>query len=315
MEILRRFFPIAAALIPAVLLAGGCEFVRDPAGIDLVGEQIMVHSVLKAGSDTAAVFLTRVRPGSGNSGPSVSPISGATVRIVAGGDTVQLTEAPAGFASCIVAFGSASSQIGPGCYAAVLPTGIRSDTEYRLLASMAGGGGAIQGAATIPSTPEILRPDPNARFVVQRQYTGQGFPGEISVRLRSGAGTGGVQLDLQTTAVFAGGVRVSDAVCQLEYPRGLTRPATSDTAVITIFNPIFCWRWATPGTALPVEYDSLHARLLVTAYDTAYVRYAAMIEDDASVQQRRYAAGVSGALGLFAGAATADRRITLVRGP
>ena len=115
--------------------------------------------------------------------------------------------------------------------------------------------------------------------------------------------------------MFAGGERVTGAECQLEYPRGLTRPATSDTAVITIFNPVFCFRRSAPGTALPVEYDSLHARLLVTAYDTAYVRYAATIEDGGSVQQRRFAAGVSGALGLFAGAATADRRITLVSGP
>ncbi|MDQ3607158.1 MAG: hypothetical protein M3418_13345, partial [Gemmatimonadota bacterium] len=65
------------------------------------------------------------------------------------------------------------------------------------------------------------------------------------------------------------------------------------------------------NTQREIPWDSLQVRLLVTAYDSAYVRYRSA-HRDRMVEINQAAVGVTGALGLFAGSATAERRIVLV---
>jgi hypothetical protein len=58
---------------------------------------------------------------------------------------------------------------------------------------------------------------------------------------------------------------------------------------------------------------SLDAHLYLSAFDTAYTRYAREMLRSGAVSRARAAAGVRGAIGVFAGAATATVPITLVR--
>jgi hypothetical protein len=60
-----------------------------------------------------------------------------------------------------------------------------------------------------------------------------------------------------------------------------------------------------------VAPDSVHARLYVTVYDAASMRYQAAIQDEQATAAA-VTHGISGALGLFGGEATVQRTVTLV---
>lgn len=315
MEVLKR-----AVILAAGLLAAGCEFLRSPTPLELTDEQIMVHAVLQTGTDTVSVLLTRVRP-QPNATPGspfvdVLPLSGADVRITGGGSTVRLAEAPAGFAPCVQLSQFAESgkprSFGPGCYVAVLPGGVGSGVQYALSAGLPGGG-EITGVAEVPAAPVILRPTENARFTVRRQHGGGSGVGEVPVRWTAPANAGGIELRLAATAVFANGSQVPGARCGIEQPVGPVYDVErGDSTTMVIYNPIHCFLRTESGSTSLLDQDSIHVRLRVTAYDTVYTRYASALESGGSVQRSRFAAGVTGALGVFAGAATADRQITLV---
>jgi hypothetical protein len=74
--------------------------------------------------------------------------------------------------------------------------------------------------------------------------------------------------------------------------------------------PIFAVECLRDG--IPERWDSLEARVLVTAFDTAYARYAAQVIGQESILRSHAAAGLSGAYGVFAGAAAAERRLVLI---
>ncbi|CAN5300761.1 hypothetical protein BH24GEM2_BH24GEM2_06480 [soil metagenome] len=310
MEVLKR----GALLLGVALIVGGCEFLREPTPLEFTDEQVMVHGVLEAGADTVAVLLTRVRPGrQGSSGPEVLPLSGVEVRITGGGSSVRLAEAPAGFGACLRArdtTGQGPRVFGLGCYAAVIPGGIRAGERYELLVGAPGG--EIRGTVTVPARPVILRPDENARFVIRRESRDERGLGEVAVRWTAPASVAGIELNLVAAAVFEQGRQVPGAACRIERPVGLIYPVErGDSASVVIYNPIFCHQPTSATTERAVEQDSIHTRLLVVAYDTAYTRYATL-PSGSSVQRDRFAAGITGALGVFAGAATSEQRITLV---
>jgi len=297
---MRRALPLAA------LLLAGCGFTRDPVRVDLHGEELMVHGVLAAGSDTVAVLLTRVRTEGAGTPATVSPVTGATVRITGGGQTVRLDEAPAGFPACI-RDGGGDAPLARGCYAAVLPGGVRAGATYALDVQVVGRPPA-RGSATIPAAPVIHAPAPGSRFGVRRRP--QNEPSAILPVRWTGAGQGGgFAVGVAVTAVYSGQTRVTDAVCTLPQGVGPPLPPTADSAVIVLIHPALC---QTPAGLLGP--DSIHARLVVAAYDTAYARYADIVEADVNrpLWRDRFAAGVTGALGVFAAVATAELPVTLV---
>lgn len=306
MDVLNRL-----VILTLALLAAGCEFIREPTPLGLTGEQVMVHSLLVAKSETVHVLLTRVRPGSGTSDPSTRPLSGADVRIVNGGDTLRLREAPPGFPPCFSPSRFAEPRvdsIGPGCYAAVIPGGIRADGRYELRVSLAGGE-PIRGVADVPGEPLIEAPEADARFRV-RFGEADFNQGVVNVPVRWGvsAGVAGVELNLVSEAIFQGGARVPDGRCDFEprfSPVRSTEP--TDRGVVRV-QLISCFAMTDSGEILPVAPDSVYAKLLLTAYDSAYVRYADVFDRE-SAERDRISEGVTGALGVFAGAATAERRI------
>jgi hypothetical protein len=294
-----------SALLATLLLVGGCEFLREPTPLELTDEQVMVHSVLQAGSDTVSVLLTRVRPGSRSAARDVVPISGAEVRITGGGNTVRLAESPAGFAPCLLGRDPQTGRLQEsraGCYAAVLPGGVRAGGRYELL--VLSGEGEIRGIATVPEAPGILAPENGARVPVKE--TGHDDPvafGSLSIRWSTPEGASGADLNLRSGAVFRNGRQVANARCDL-FSSTIggpdSSPETSDSRTISF--------WVANCTVRP---DSVEARLFLTAYDTVYSRYAGNLFEQ-TARRKNFAAGVTGALGVFAGAATAERRVTLV---
>lgn len=300
MEVLRRALPLAA------LLLAGCEFTRDPVRVDLHSEELMVHGILAAGSDTVAVLLTRVRTTGADSAATVAPVSGATVRITGGGEAVRLDQAPAGFAACIQEPAAGPSLAG-GCYTAVLRGGVRAGTTYALDVQV-DGRAPVRGSATVPAGPVIHAPAPGARFGVRRR-PGEGPTAVLPVRWHGTGEDGGFGVGVAVTAVYSQQTRVSDAVCTLPQGVGPLLPPTADSAVVALHHPALC---QTP--AGPLEPDSIQARVVVAAYDTGHAHYAALVQTYAGrpLWRERFAVGVTGALGVFAGIATAEVPVTLV---
>lgn len=312
MEILRTL-----PLLLCALLAAGCGFQREPTPIELTGEQLMVHSMLETGSDTVSVLLTRLDPRTLFLDQGSRPLSGASVRIFSGGDTVRLTEAPAGFPSCVreIEFGwsSPSPTAGPGCYAAIVPGGIRAGRRYGLLVTLPGGV-AIRGETAVLDTLAMLRPAPGTR--VEIPAPGSDRPREpvhMPVKWDGGdpaSWSGWVSLGLRQVGIYHDGERLPEGTCALPGQLGnFLRAEVADSISVPV-GYAFCS--AGSGAAQrEIPWDSLDVRLLVTTYDSAYVRYH-LAPRSRTVEISQAAVGVTGALGVFAGSATTERRIMLV---
>lgn len=290
-----------------------CDFQRDPVRVQPAETEIIVHSLLRAGSDTVSVLLEQPRLGSGPGEARFAPVSGAAVRISGPGISVVLDEAPTAFAACVGADpftpGEAPIKpIGPGCYAAVLPGGVRPGEQYELRADIPNSG-TIRGEVTIPGTPVISSPVANAQVPVRTRSSDFEPAGEVAVGFVMPAGLG-VDVVLRPITAFKGGGAAPGTRCRLEQGGSLLRAAADvDSARVLIRSPLAC---SSPGSPARADApDSLSAEVLVTAYDTAYLRYAYAVRDEA-VGRRRASAGITGALGVFGGAATASRSILLV---
>jgi hypothetical protein len=97
--------------------------------------------------------------------------------------------------------------------------------------------------------------------------------------------------------------------CTIPQNITLQRSPATDTATVVLHHPARCH--TRDGT---VEPDSIRAAVLLVAYDSAYARYEDMVRayPGKSLQRERFAAGISGALGVFAAVARAEREIVLV---
>ena len=308
MAVVRRLGWLAA-----LLGAASCE--PDAAPLDPQKYGAAVHAMLHAGSDTASVLLMRYPPLDERRPALEGRITGAQVRIVHGTQMATLAEAPAGFPDCvreeIHRFFHQLTAAQPGCYAARLPGPIRPGARYELEAELPGGA-RVRGATVVPELPEILSPSNRARFVVRDsgQSSSTGRPVVLSVPVEWQPAGGGVyDVNLVIDRGFRGGTRLAGSGCIPEAHLGLTRGVRGRSTEIRLWD-IDCYEGSQN-----VAWDSAHARVLVTAFDTAYARYLAdTAPGRESVRWNRATAGVQGALGAFAAAATAAREITLVRG-
>lgn len=292
-----------------VLAAAGCSFLRDPSPIEALGENAVAHAVLVTGSDTVQVLLVRVGPGSDpatGENVTVRPILGADVRL---GD-VRLTES----APCYSRYDHSGRQPNEqlqtaGCYTAVLPGGVRPGTAYALRVSLPGGG-TIEGQATARAALSIRDPQPGARLHVRPPSEN---PQTIAVRLSGGEGAAAIAVDFLSLAAFRGGGAVPNAVCSVEYPRGIQLAPNAEGVVRTPVYGTRCVERTNPnGTGdRPFRPDSLRVRLRVMAFDSAYIRYLAQTGEN-SVSVREAQVGITNGLGLFAAAARDDRDVVLI---
>jgi hypothetical protein len=302
MAILR--YAAACALAGLVSGCGDATATIRPAE-----SSVAVHSVLAAGARTAAVMLTRFDPDSPDPEARFSGISGAEVRLVRGSDTLQLREAPAGFRDCFADpfEGGETEPIRPGCYASAVAEGLRAGDRYELRITFADGATA-RGAVTIPSAPDILAPSAGRVVsVITAQGNVRGsrnvfFP----VRWRVPAGVGRIEIAVARPVGFREGRPLAGVECRLQQgplPEDLVQ---IDSVTHQVVNA-FCRRGS-----VQVEWDSISAQLVVTAYDTAYARYAREVASAGAVRRNRASAGIEGAFGVFGGAASSERRLVLV---
>jgi hypothetical protein len=237
------------------------------------------------------------------------------VRIEGEGVKAHLTEAPPGFPPCL-AYHSGDIDVAKiPCYAAVLPGGVRAGGQYQLSIRLPGGE-FIEGAATVPRPPTIIAPGEGARWV--QRATGD--VDSLKVQWTAAVGTAGIGISLQSNRVFYKGAQVADAACTV-YVRSRTQlgffrvvdTSLTDSASLAyeLFN---CTGRAGTDTPIPFRPDSIHASLLVTAYDTAFTRYLER-PSGRSVREEHVTAGITGSIGIFAGVASAERGVTLVPGP
>jgi len=315
MEILKR---IAATAL--VCGAAGCEFLREPTFIDPPDDLLQVHSVLHGGADTVKVLVSR----SGVSGSQsvVTLVSGARVRIAGGGAEVTLREAPAGFSGCVNRFdpmgpNTGEPVMGPGCYAAVLPGGVRPGERYLLTVELTDGT-RVTGETVVPTLPEIVRPTERERLLIRR--LGDGTIGRLDsllVRWRIGPGLAASFPIGQGGTVYRGGHPVTGGECQVvlfgrDYYVGAPargRIAPDDSTRVEVQVGGCRTRTATSATAL--RPDSLDAVFMIAAQDSASARYAHM-ESDAGIRKGAGAQGLRGAYGLFGSRSTGTRRVRLV---
>jgi hypothetical protein len=302
MEVLRR-----GAFISVLLLVVACA--REPTAFEYTEANNAVHAVLTAGSQVASVLITRFHPGT----RETRRLSGARVHLIHGTDTLRLVELPTDPDQSLAVSGT-PPPTAPGHYTARVPGGVHAGERYELFVQFPDGGTA-RGAAVVPHAPRIVAPGTDTRIPVRnngkpdRDSTGGTTVLrpviEIPVRWHPPSGVGRVELALGVDAVYRGGTRVSGAGCTLRTPVGFD-VGMQDSSTVRVYE-MAC----TEGN-VPVRWDSVIARLAVTAYDTAYARYAKEVLEGTSVRWSHSSAGLTGARGVFAGSASAERRLILV---
>lgn len=304
----------------AVLLLVACE--PAPLPLDLSGDRLMVHSMLLAEREAVHVLLQRVRPLTASDPPrpdgasvEVLPVSGAQVEIVVDGETIALAEAPAGMPPCASQFPFTVPQqelIGPGCYAAALPEGVKPGATYGLRVRI-GGELVAEGSARAPAPPEILSPGPGERYPVRMGFTSpeEAVPG-ILVRYRIGQEVAGIRTSIAFDSLFVDGARQSSANCNYDQYENVPRAVTARTDS-TVFVPrsLYCYRTTPQGGQETFMPDSIFARVSLAAFDSTYLAYDAAARQE-SAEVTTLQAGVTRALGLFAGASAAWREVVLV---
>ena len=314
MAILKR---VAAALLACA--AAGCEFLREPTTLELPGEVLQVHSVLRAGTDTVKVLVER----SGASGNQMrlTPVSGARIQIAGGGSEVSLAEAPAGFSGCVNRYdpgsGSVQRPMAPGCYAAVLPGGVRAGERYLLSMDLTDGT-RVTGETVVPPLPEIVRPTERERLPVRR--TGDGTSGMVESLLVRWRLDPAVSASFPTGAggtVYSGGRPVAGAECGVTlmmrdfYSRGAIpgRIAPDDSTHVNVQVGGCRIRTATSGTF--IRPDSVDAVISIDAQDSAVVRHL-RTNNQNGIRDGRASQGLRGAYGLFGSTSSGMRRVRLV---
>lgn len=310
MAVLKRCIPLLAA---GALL--GCE--RAPTAVEYRESPMAIHSVLTAGSSTASALLTRTTPSHG-----VEPVPGAQVFLISGPDSVELREASGSAAECLSA-GVESEFLQPdggsGCYVAPLARPITAGERYRLRVRLPDQQ-EIRGIATVPAQPSVLAPAAETRVFVRNLgepvTTGSGFAREplarIPVEWAVDPGTAGVSVSFATGDVFQGSRRLDPQSCQAEL-RGKPLKQVSHGNAARLLASLFEFRCRVGEHTVP--WDSARLRVLVTAYDSAYVAYARNVFDQEVVRLEYASPGLVGALGLFAGVNTAEVIVTLTTLP
>jgi hypothetical protein len=286
-----------AGLAAAVLMtAGACEFIHPPTYVSGDPNQLLVHAVLEAGDDTAAVLVTRV---GGAGGPLA--VAGAQVRIIGADGQAVLMESTAERTPCSSATLPPGSR--NGCYVAALSTPLRAGAEYRLEVDVATGE-RVRGSTTIPPLPVLH--SPRERLRVPAEYRDGFLRGTDSVLVRWTANdltslTSGVE---RVWGPNAEGARCSSQLSRWYYATG----GRVDSARVQV-DVVGC-NTGFGQEQFQVRPDSVEVVLGVTTYDGSYLAY--IQTSDEGIPLEKASSGLEGAFGLFGSAATARRRIILV---
>jgi hypothetical protein len=300
----------AGALALAAIAAACGDFVRPPDFVPGDPDQLLVHAVLHAGSDSAAVWVLRV--GEGFVG---TPVRGAQVRLSGSAGEAVLREVPQGSAPCVAVpvFPDQFEGVPGGCYVARVPGGVRSGAEYQLDVQLATGERA-RGRTVVPLPPALQGPAEGLRVPARRiEYDGGLIAWE--------------PLDVRWTAPRPVTLGASAGRAWFSPPAAvpcyafLYRPEGGEPPVFTAEDLRADSASVTPGAGScrtdtqtqSIAPDSVEVAVAVTVYDSAYYTYVA--EWNNGIPAPDASAGLEGAYGVFGSAATATRRLRLVPRP
>lgn len=285
-----RFLPLTALL-------GSCDVVRPAAPLPAIVDQVGVFAVLQAGVPRAAVTVVRFRGDMQPFEVGWEAVPGSTVEILEGAATHRLT-LDASTDACIV-LSTAQSVPQGTCYTGTLPNGVQPGAHYGLRVTLPDGG-RVEGDTRVPGTPDLLSPASSAGITVTGDAGSAG--GAFTARWRVAQGTGRLEL----------GIRSERRECVIPLdPRDPTGnrvvlPQSRDSSALRI-RDVQC---SLQGRLL--EWDSIPVTVQLTSYDSAYARYAESI-GALAVGRSQAAAGLRGAVGVFAGSATVERRVSVTR--
>jgi hypothetical protein len=291
----------AAGAAVMALLAGGCDL-HPPTYVPGDPDQLVVHAVLRAGSDSATVIVGRV-----GRGDAPAPASGAQVRIIGPGGTGAMVERE----SCSFPFiPGYEGETEMSCYAGPVPGGVHAGTEYRLEVDVPGGE-RVRGRTTVPATPLVYAPEERLR----QPYTGDAYQMRVAqpvaVRWRA---NGAASLVVRTGQVWAPDAPNAQCGSSVRWERLRTADTAVDSASATL--SVHCGVDPSKGNLLP---DSLEVMLSLAVYDSAYTAYYRDIDDeedgdgDGGIPLEQASKGLEGAYGLFGSAAERERRVIVYR--
>ena len=301
---------LSRAALGALVLLAGCTRGSVPTGY--TDESRGVHAVLEAGAERASVLVLRFSPEMDRA----APLSGAVVELSGEGRTVRLTEQPD--AGRCFGMRGGEPPAGRGCYAGEVPGGIGAGERWTLEVRFPDGRTAT-GSTDVPLPVRLTAPAGAVRAAVRNRgeirtdpATGQAeVLGEVPLAWDAPAGTARVEVALAIGAVFAGGVRVDGASCRTR----ISPPPDADAVELRVdalrIYEVAC-RAGPAVDAPPLAWDSIAGALVVTAYDAAYARYVERVVGGDAVRPGHASAGLSGAFGLFAGAAPVRRAAVLI---
>lgn len=284
-----------AALLAAV--AGGCEFIHPPTYVPGDPGQLLVHAVLTAGSDSAAVIVARV-----GTGFEEEPVLDAVVRLAGPDGQVTLPGAPLAACTGGVPHPDATPMADRGCYAAALPAPVRSGAEYRLEVDVPAGE-RVRGSTTVPPAPGGLVPAEGTRFPGGQPVWQVMVSQPFTVRWTA---AGPVSLNGWVNRVWSPEPALNCSGTASRVDNYFT--GTVVDSVRVVLEVAGC----SAGPDKPaVQPDSVEMMISVTAYDSAYVQYLAGSEDGIPAEQAR--GNLEGAYGVFGSAARAGRRLRVIR--
>lgn len=306
----------------AIVLAAACDFVPDPVVLEDLPDRVTVHSLIFGGQDSVSVLIIRPARADDATPGDVEPVSGAVAEVVAPDGAIELTEDLTGAPVCFRAFGQPPdgeppASAGPGCYAAPVPDGVRVGRPYGLRVRLPDGN-LVEGEAVALAPPAIHEPAEDTAVVLGADVLGNRFAAAVLTPAWTAPGAALARIGLSPGAVFRGGEMVPDAVCGMgsyvEDRDPLNEPATDSVRVTMVVDEPHC---TVPDDSLGrrplTDWDSLQARFRVTVFDSTYASYhREVIEGGNSISADYASAGLHGAPGVFAGAAVAERRVTLI---
>ena len=292
----------AIRYVPLLVFVAACQWTRDPVAIEGAQTQFGVFSVLRAGSDSASVLVARFIPDPSPLHPGWEGVGGATVRLVAGADTIALVEQPSESRACASGIGGPLPTIASGCYRALIPGGIVAGASYELLADVPDFG-RITGRTTIPFAPSVITPEEGA--VLPADRVNDQWP-TVRLRIATPPGTGRLEAQLLP--------RDPNRTCEAYFlagTAGILGLLVLDPEEAESIDVRFGARCYTTSGTVPI--GELPAVIRAVAYDSAYARFAELALDrgDQALLSKYARAGIDRGVGYFAGAAVTERRVVI----
>lgn len=283
-----------ALSLALLVVGGGCEFRRSPTGLELEGSVPGVYALLVAGEDQARVLVVRFSADVPVGDGGILPVGDADVRLVRGGEETILT--PGDVEGCVGEVSSHLVQPGEACYTATLPRAVASGDRFELTVRLADDT-TVRGTAVVPGASVVSSPSPGDTVRVSPSRF-SALEGSLPMEVMRPPDGALLEVAVET---FREGCLVGLGRPEDEFLRaaGTVRLAPDDEGDLDLRVGVRCLSESDGVEPL----GELPSRFLALAYDTAYARWIGELAVDGhDLPVDRASAGLTGAVGYFAGA-------------